>query len=185
LDTGEIALSGIIGPGHVTAIIGPDAWRFLPEEYRIPCAVAGFEPVDILQAVLALVGMVEDQRPQVLNAYGRTAHAQGNSAAKKAMATVFDVIDAEWRGLGTVPASGLGLSDTYEAFDAGRMFQIDVPPAQEPAGCRCGDVLRGLLLPPECGLFGLACTPDHPIGPCMVSAEGACAAHFRYGVRSL
>jgi len=181
LDAGEVALDGIIGPGHVTTIIGSDAWRFLPQDYGIPCAIAGFEPLDILQAVLALVEMAQEGRPGVANTYSRSVRPRGNVPAQQTLEQVFQVAEVEWRGLGTVPQSGLLLRDRYARFDAARVFPVDLPAAVEPAGCRCGDVLRGVLLPTECHLFGRACTPQSPVGPCMVSAEGACAAYFRYG----
>jgi hydrogenase expression/formation protein HypD len=183
LNAGEVALDGIIGPGHVTTIIGSDGWRFLPDDYGIPCAIAGFEPLDVLRAVLALVEMVEAGQPAVNNAYARSVRPEGNAAAQRAMAQVFEIVDAEWRGLGTVPASGLGVRETYARFDAAQLFQVAVPPAREPPGCRCGEVLRGVLLPTECALFARVCTPQNPVGPCMVSAEGACAAYYQYGGR--
>ncbi|MGD2147941.1 MAG: hydrogenase formation protein HypD [Anaerolineae bacterium] len=181
LDSGDVALDGVIGPGHVTTIIGADAWRFLPDNYKLPCAIAGFEPVDLLRAILALVAMVEEGNPKVANTYGRSVSRRGNAAAQQAVGQVFEVADVEWRGLGTVPLSGLSVRETYAAFDARRAFQLEVLPAREPAGCRCGDVLRGVLSPEECPLFAEGCTPERPIGPCMVSAEGACSAYFRYG----
>jgi len=180
LDSGEVALDGVIGPGHVTAIIGSQAWGFLPEGYHMPCAVAGFEPVDILRAVLALVEMVEEERPAVANVYARTVQPEGNAAAQAALARVFDVAAAEWRGFGTIAASGLALREAYARFDAAERFPVEVAPAREPPGCRCGDVLRGIILPPECPLFARVCTPRAPVGPCMVSAEGACAAYYQY-----
>jgi hydrogenase expression/formation protein HypD len=185
LNAGEVLLSGIIGPGHVTTIIGSDAWRFLPDDHGIPCAVAGFEPLDILRAILALVDMVETGQPDVDNAYARSVRPEGNPAAQRVLEQVFDITDAEWRGLGTVPASGLRLRQAYARFDATRVFPVRVPPAHEHPGCRCGEVLRGVLLPTECGLFATVCTPQQPIGPCMVSAEGACAAHYRYTARDV
>jgi hydrogenase expression/formation protein HypD len=185
LDAGEVTLDGIIGPGHVTTIIGSDAWRFLPGDYGISCAVAGFEPLDILRAVLALVEMVEESRPDVNNAYARSVRPEGNVAAQRVLEQVFEITGAEWRGLGTVPASGLRLQETYARFDAARAFPVEVTPAREPPGCRCGEVLRGVLLPTECGLFGKVCAPKNPIGPCMVSAEGACAAYYQYGGRPI
>ncbi|MDY7076399.1 MAG: hydrogenase formation protein HypD [Chloroflexota bacterium] len=186
LDAGEVALDGIIGPGHVTTIIGSDGWRFLPDSYSIPVAIAGFEPLDILRAVLALVEMIEDGRPgvpDVANTYGRSVRPEGNVAARQSMELVFEVADAEWRGFGTIPASGLRLREAYARFDAARAFQVEVAPARELPGCRCGEILRGVLLPTECPLFAQVCTPQHPIGPCMVSAEGACAAYYQYGGR--
>jgi hydrogenase expression/formation protein HypD len=183
LDAGEVALDGVIGPGHVTTVIGSDAWRFLPDDYGMPCAIAGFEPLDLLRAILALVTMAEEGDPRVDNTYARSVKAGGNPSAQQAMERVFEVSNAEWRGFGPVPQSGLRVRDAYARFDAGHRFAMEVAPAQEPPGCRCGDVLRGVLLPPECRLFGKACTPQKPIGPCMVSAEGACAAYYRYGER--
>jgi hydrogenase expression/formation protein HypD len=183
LSTGELALDGVIGPGHVTTVIGSDAWRFLPDEHEIPCAIAGFEPLDLLRAILALVAMVEDDRADVDNTYARSVKQMGNVAARRAMEQVFEIADAEWRGFGTVPNSGLRLQEKYARFDAAQIFSVDVPPPRELPGCRCGDVLRGVLRPTECPLFAQACTPQNPIGPCMVSAEGACAAYYRYGKR--
>ena len=183
LDAGEVALDGIIGPGHVTTIIGSDGWRFLPDDYGIPCAIAGFEPLDILRAVLALVEMAEDGQPNVDNTYARSVRPEGNVAAQRVLERVFEIAGAEWRGFGTVPASGLRLREPYARFDAARAFPVEVPPAREPPGCRCGEILRGVLLPTECPLFAQVCTPQSPVGPCMVSAEGACAAYYRYTTR--
>nr|HID12886.1 hydrogenase formation protein HypD [Anaerolineae bacterium] len=184
LDAGEVALNGIIGPGHVTTVIGSDAWRFLANDYGIPCAVAGFEPLDVLRAILALVEMAEDGQPDVANVYPRSVRPEGNVAAQRALGRVFEVADAEWRGFGLVPASGLRLREEYTCFDAVHTFPLEVPPACEHPGCRCGDILRGVLLPTGCPLFARACTPQAPIGPCMVSAEGACAAYYRYATRN-
>jgi hydrogenase expression/formation protein HypD len=181
LDAGEVRLAGIIGPGHVTTVIGSQAWEFLPRDYGVPCAVAGFEPLDILQAVAAMVEMVESGQPGVVNAYSRGVRPEGNRAALAIMHRVFEVGEAEWRGLGRVPASGLALRSDYAWFDAARAFPVDPGPAREHPGCRCGDVLRGIVEPPDCPLFRRACTPAQPVGPCMVSAEGACAAWYRYG----
>jgi hydrogenase expression/formation protein HypD len=180
-----LALSGIIGPGHVTTIIGADAWAFLPDEYGIPVAVAGFEPLDILQAVADLVDMVEEERPAVANAYSRAVTSEGNRTARQVMARVFAVDAADWRGFGPVPASGLHLRPEFAHFDADQRFDVDPGPTREHRGCLCGDVLRGTVSPPECPLFGRACTPLRPIGPCMVSAEGACAAYYQFGQDAL
>lgn len=180
LDSGEIDLSGVLGPGHVTTIIGTDAWRFLPERYGVPIAVAGFEPLDILHAVSDLVDQVNEGRPRVGNAYGRSLRPRGNPAALAVLAQVFEPCDAEWRGLGTIPASGMKFREEWTAFDADRVFPCGEARSGEPAGCRCGDVLRGVLVPPECPLFERICTPEFPVGPCMVSGEGACAAHYRF-----
>ena len=181
LDAGEVRLAGIIGPGHVTTVIGSRAWEFLPRDYGVPCAVAGFEPLDILRAVAAMVEMAESGQPDVVNAYSRGVRPEGNRAALAIMHRVFEVGEAEWRGLGRVPASGLALRPEYARFDAALAFPVDPGPTREHAGCRCGDVLRGVVEPPDCPLFRRACTPAQPVGPCMVSAEGACAAWYRYG----
>jgi hydrogenase expression/formation protein HypD len=181
LTAGEVALDGVIGPGHVTTIIGSDAWAFLPARYGVPVAVAGFEPLDILRAVADLVQMAEDGKPAVANTYARSVTPQGNLAAREVMARVFEVGVADWRGLGVVPDSGLNIRSEFAAFDACRRFDVDPGPTLEHRGCRCGDVLRGTLTPTECPLFDAACTPARPVGPCMVSAEGACAAYYRFG----
>jgi hydrogenase expression/formation protein HypD len=181
LDAGELALDGIIGPGHVTTIIGAGAWAFLPADYGVPVAVAGFEPLDMLQAVADLVDMIETQQPAVANTYQRTVTWQGNQTALAVMDRVFERGTAEWRGLGRVPASGLTFREEFSPFDAARLFAVDPGPTREHQGCLCGEVLRGTVLPPECPLFARACTPARPIGPCMVSAEGACAAYYQFG----
>jgi hydrogenase expression/formation protein HypD len=181
LRAGEVRLSGIIGPGHVTTVIGSDAWQFLPRDHGLPVAVAGFEPLDILRGVRALVEQIESDQPGVTNTYARSVRPEGNQTALKVMYRVFEVCDADWRGLGTVPGSGLALRQAYARFDAARAFPVDPGPIREHKGCRCGEVLRGVVSPPECALFRHGCTPQTPIGPCMVSAEGACAAYFMYG----
>lgn len=181
LNAGQVALDGIIGPGHVTTIIGANAWAFLPEEYQVPVAVAGFEPLDILRAVADLVDMVEDSQPAVCNSYTRSVTPHGNPAALGIMFRVFETCAANWRGLGMVDASGLCIRSAFDRFDASLLYDVDPGPTQEHRGCLCGDVLRGTILPPDCPLFDRACTPARPIGPCMVSAEGACAAYYQYG----
>ena len=181
LKAGEVALDGIIGPGHVTTIIGASAWEFLPAEYSIPVAVAGFEPLDILRAVDMLVDMAEEGRPDVGNAYGRSVKAKGNPIARDMLDRAFEVTTADWRGFGPIPNSGLTLRAKYAHRDAAQVFPVAVQPVKEPKGCRCGEVLRGVMEPPECPLFRRVCSPRNPIGPCMVSAEGACAAYYRYG----
>jgi hydrogenase expression/formation protein HypD len=143
--------------------------------------VAGFEPLDILQVVDHLVTMIEEGHPAVYNAYSRSVLAGGNVTALNLMEQVFEVSAAEWRGLGRVPASGLTLRPAYARFDAQRAFPVELPVVRLHAGCRCGEVLRGMIDPTECALFGRACTPADPVGPCMVSAEGACAAWYQYG----
>jgi hydrogenase expression/formation protein HypD len=180
LDAGEVHLDGIIGPGHVTTIIGQDAWNFLPEEYGLSCAISGFEPLDMLQAIGDLVELVASAQPAVRNPYSRSVAGRGNPVAVEIMCRVFQVADADWRGLGVVPNSGLVFRDEFARFDAARAFDVAVRPSAEPKGCRCGEVLRGVMRPTECPLFARACDPSHPVGPCMVSAEGACAAYYLY-----
>jgi len=181
LDAGEVRLEGIIGPGHVTTVIGSESWRFLPQEYGIGCAVAGFEPLDILQAIGELVEMREMGRAEVANAYTRSVRPEGNRRAQEMMEEVFEVGPAAWRGLGELPDSGLRIRPRYADHDATRAFPVQVETAHRPTGCRCGEVLRGVVTPPQCPLFRRVCTPQNPIGPCMVSAEGACAAYYHYG----
>lgn len=185
LESGEARVDAVLGPGHVTVITGAAAWEFLPRDYGVPCAVAGFEPLDMLQAVAALAECHVTGAPRVANTYTRGVTAEGNAVAQALMARVFAPAAARWRGLGEIPASGLSLAEAYSDHDAQRLFgdllNTAEAQAQEPRGCRCGEVLRGVLTPPECRLFGRACTPEHPIGPCMVSGEGACAAHYHYG----
>jgi len=139
--------------------------------------VAGFEPGDILRALLRIV---RQTRPAVEIEYTRAVRPEGNVVAQRLLARVFEPADADWRGLGVIPGSGLRLRDKFDAFDATRRFDVDPGETREPAGCRCGDVLRGVLDPPQCPLFGRRCTPETPVGACMVSSEGSCAAHYRY-----
>lgn len=181
LDLGEIKLSGIICPGHVTAIIGTQPYEAYARDYCIACVVAGFEPVDILQAVEMLVEQIESNRPGVEIAYTRGVKPEGNIKALELMRDVFDVCSADWRGIGTIPSSGFKIKDKYARFDAEKVFKIETPPAREAPGCRCGEVLRGVVKPPECKLFKNICLPENPVGPCMVSAEGACSAYYQYG----
>jgi hydrogenase expression/formation protein HypD len=186
LESGEVRLDGIIGPGHVTTITGWRAWEFLPAEYGLPCAVAGFEPLDMLHAIDQLVVGIVNGQPRVVNAYRRGVTAEGNRVAQAILERVFQPATADWRGLGEVPASGLALRPEYAAHDARLAFDLPTTTGgrtAEERGCRCGDVLRGVIEPPECSLFGCVCTPARPIGPCMVSGEGSCAAHYRYGGR--
>jgi len=185
LEAGEVKLSGILGPGHVTTVIGTDAWAFLPAQYGVPIAVAGFEPLDILKGISMLVDRVNDGHAHVDNAYSRSVLPQGNQTALAIMNEVFETCDAEWRGLGVLPGSGLRIREKYAALDASRAFPLTITSGQEPRGCRCGEVLRGILPPVECSLFGHTCHPENPVGPCMVSAEGACAAYYQFGEKRL
>ncbi len=182
LELGEVRIDGILCPGHVSVITGTAPYRDIPSRFGVGCVISGFEPLDILRAIELLVRQREDGVPAVANAYERAVSEQGNEVARRHIQRVFTPCDADWRGLGTVCDSGLALRPEFERFDAVAAFRPDVGSSAEPAGCRCGDVLRGSISPQECGLFGTACTPAHPVGPCMVSHEGACAAHFSYAV---
>ncbi len=181
LDLGEVRLNGIIGPGHVSSVIGGYPYQFIPDDYHIGCVISGFEPVDILLSIDLLVNQVESGQPRVEIAYRRGVKPEGNRHALRLMETVFDVGDANWRGIGQVPLSGLRLNPKYERFNAEARFNIDPGPTQEPKGCICGSILRGVSTPPDCPLFRKTCTPEHPVGPCMVSAEGSCATYYHYG----
>ena len=181
LDSGEVKLHGLICPGHVSAIVGSQAWEFIARDYGIPCVVAGFEPVDVLQGVDMLVTQVENGESKVEIAYRRGVTRQGNQQALKIMEQVFEPCPARWRGIGEVPASGLKFKEKYQRFDAELAFDIEIEPVREHKGCICGDVLRGVKTPLDCRLFGKACTPEYPVGPCMVSSEGSCSAYYLYG----
>jgi hydrogenase expression/formation protein HypD len=176
---GEVKVDGFLCPGHVSVIIGSDAYRPVAEKGK-PCVVAGFEAVDVLAAVEMLVRQMAEGRSEVQVEYRRAVRPEGNRRAQEVMARVFEVVDARWRGLGVIPGSGLALREEFAEFDAAQRFAVDLPPAREPAGCRCGEVLRGAIEPPECRLFGNECTPGKPVGACMVSSEGACQAWYRY-----
>ena len=180
LDSGEVKLQGLICPGHVSAITGSRAWEFIAGEYGIPCVVAGFEPLDILQAVDMLVTQVESGRSEVEVAYRRGVKYEGNLAALKLMEQVFEPCTADWRGIGEVAGSGLKLRPAYRDFDAELAFDIRPGTTHETRGCICGDVLRGVRTPHDCLLFARACTPESPVGPCMVSSEGTCATYYLY-----
>jgi len=181
LDSGEVKLHGLICPGHVSAIIGSHPWDFIARDYGIPCVVCGFEPLDILQGVDMLVAQIENGESRVEIAYRRGVRPEGNQQALKLMAQVFEPCPAQWRGIGEVPDSGLKLRRRYQHFDAELAFDIEPGPTYEPVGCVCGDILRGVKTPVDCPLFGKACTPQYPVGPCMVSSEGSCFAYYSYG----
>jgi len=181
LELGEIKLDGFLLPGHVSAIIGSHPYEFLAEQYGLACVISGFEPLDILQSVLMLVRQAKGRSPRVEIQYKRGVKPEGNLKALEIMDRVFEPSDVEWRGLGLIPGTGLVLRKEFGDLDACRAFDIRVPLAKENNGCRCGDVLRGLIRPEECGLFARVCTPQNPVGPCMVSFEGSCAAAHKYG----
>jgi len=182
LDAGETVIQGFLYPGHVSAIIGVKPYAFIPREYGIPGAVAGFEPADILLGVRSLLEQLGRRRPEVALVYARAVRPEGNPAARALMREVLEPADALWRGMGILPKSGLVLRKAYAAYDAVRKFGLEMQGGDaRRSGCRCGDVLRGVIPPRSCPLFGRKCTPDRPLGPCMVSFEGACLIHFKYG----
>ena len=176
----ETKIDGFILPGHVSVIIGIKAYLPFFEQYQIPCVVAGFEPVDILQAILMLVGQIEAGGPELVNGYKRAVTFDGNQKAQKIMEDVFETIDVEWRGIGNISKSGLKIREEFEAYDARKVFKIEIADSMDPKGCACGEILTGLKIPSECPLYKKTCTPMDPVGPCMVSSEGTCAAYYRF-----
>jgi hydrogenase expression/formation protein HypD len=182
LDSPETEIDGFVGPGHVSTVIGTHPYDFVAAEYGRPVVVAGFEPTDILQAVAMLLRQLREGRAEVENEYGRVVREEGNSEAIAALAEAFAVRDGfEWRGLGTIRHSGLRIAERFARWDAECRFEVPGIRIEDPRACRCGDVLRGRAKPWECKVFGTACTPERPLGTCMVSSEGACAAYYAYG----
>jgi hydrogenase expression/formation protein HypD len=177
----EVRIDGFICPGHVSTIIGARPYQFIPEEYHLPAVITGFEPLDILQALLMLVVQIREKRPCVEIQYSRVVKPEGNPLAVQKLKEVFQPADAEWRGLGVIPDSGLILRQQFEKYDATCQFDLSVEVKPDPPGCQCGLILKGLKKPAECPLFDRICNPQHPVGPCMVSAEGSCAAAYKYG----
>ena len=175
-----LELDALILPGHVSTIIGAEPYRFLAEKYGIPGVITGFEPVDVLQGIAMLVRQLHEGRAEIEIAYARGVMPEGNPVALAAIDEVFETCTATWRGLGDIPGSGYRIRDEFADFDAVRRFEPDVEPTRDPKGCRCGDVLRARIAPNECPLFRTVCTPENPVGPCMVSSEGSCAAYYRY-----
>ncbi|NPD31955.1 hydrogenase formation protein HypD [Berryella wangjianweii] len=175
-----LKVSGLILPGHVSTIIGAEPYRFIAERYGVPGVITGFEPVDMLQGIAMLMRQLHEGTSQIQIAYARGVMPEGNPVAKATIDEVFDTCAATWRGIGPIEGSGYRLRDQYAAFDAVAKLQPQVEPTREHRGCRCGDVLRGAMAPDECPLFRKVCTPENPVGPCMVSSEGSCAAYFRY-----
>jgi len=174
------AVDGFLCPGHVATIVGAEGFGFLSAEYGLPAVVGGFEPEEILLAVYLLLRQIVDGTPKLQNAYPRAVSAQGNRLAQDMLARCFELREDRWRGLGSIPESGLGLKEALSDFDAEKRFPVSVSSEPAPNGCRCGDVICGRLCPEACPLFGKRCTPEDPVGPCMVSSEGACAAGFKY-----
>jgi hydrogenase expression/formation protein HypD len=180
MENRDVHIDGFILPGHVSVIIGTRGYVPFFQKYQIPCVVAGFEPVDILQAIYTLVRQIESGKAELSNDYRRVVTVDGNTKARQIMQEVFEVQDAAWRGIGTIRESGLKIREKLSGLDAEKMLDFEVPEAVEPKGCRCGEVLTGRMIPPQCPLYQKNCTPEDPVGPCMVSSEGTCAAYYRY-----
>jgi len=180
-DDPELALDGLILPGHVSTIIGSKSYEFLARDYKIPCVITGFEPIDVLMAIEALIDQIDKGEPSVEIQYSRVVRPDGNPKAIETLFEVFEPKDSVWRGLGTIEKSGLGLMDEYKEFDAQSKFHLKLPEPKPHKNCICGEVLKAKKKPEDCKLFARACTPDNPVGACMVSVEGTCLAHYRYG----
>jgi hydrogenase expression/formation protein HypD len=182
LDSPDLKLDGFVGPGHVSTVIGTRPFEFVPAEYHKPVVVSGFEPLDVLQSVWMLLKQLQEGRAEVENQYARVVPRDGNRNALAAMFEVFEPRDFfEWRGLGSIAHSGMKLKGEYAAFDAELKYSVPGLRIADPKACQCGEILKGVLKPWECKVFGTACTPETPIGSCMVSSEGACAAYYNYG----
>jgi hydrogenase expression/formation protein HypD len=179
---GTVPIDGFIGPAHVSIVIGAAPYEHFAEEYRKPVVIAGFEPLDVMQAILMLVRQVNEGRAHVENEFTRAVDRDGNLAAQQKVSEVFELRPSfEWRGLGEVPYSALKIRPAFAEFDAERRFDVGYRPVADNKACECGAILRGVKKPTDCKIFGTVCTPENPIGSCMVSSEGACAAHYAYG----
>jgi hydrogenase expression/formation protein HypD len=179
---GTVPIDGFVGPAHVSTIIGSRPYEYLAEEYQRPVVIGGFEPLDVMQSVLMLVRQLNEGRAEVENEFARAVTRDGNAKAQRLVAGVFELRRTfEWRGLGVVPYSALRIKDAYAGFDAERRLRVETVPIADHKACECGAVLRGVKKPTDCRVFGTVCTPETPIGSCMVSSEGACAAHYSYG----
>jgi hydrogenase expression/formation protein HypD len=185
IELGEVSLDGFIEPGHVSTIIGTTPYEFISTEYGMPQVVTGFEPLDLLMGIYMVAKQVKEGRAEIENEYTRVVQTDGNPKAIAAMEQVFTPSDTAWRGFGVIPGSGMKIRDEYQQYDAALKYQdvivhLDEEDFSEPPGCRCGEVLRGLIDSRECTLFGTGCTPSKPIGPCMVTAEGSCNIVYKY-----
>ena len=180
LDDPELHIDGFILPGHVCTITGRQVFNFISSDYQIPAVITGFETIDIIHAIYLLLKQISEGTSRTEVGYTRLVHEEGNIKAKEMISEFFDPVDAHWRGFGSIPLSGLALKSKYKHYDAAQRFPVHTPKSLPPDGCSCGEVLRGKFKPSDCPLFGVDCTPSTPIGPCMVSIEGSCAAHFQY-----
>ncbi len=183
LSSPQNRVQGFLAAGHVCTVMGYTEYEPIAYKYRVPIVVTGFEPLDILQGIYMCIEQLEEGKAEVQNQYSRSVHRQGNQAAQKLMEQVFAVVPRQWRGIGTIPQSGLGLRDKYARFDAEKRFNLTNHPIQEEKECLSGLVLQGVKKPHDCPAFGTSCTPEHPLGAPMVSSEGACAAYYRYRQR--
>jgi hydrogenase expression/formation protein HypD len=182
LDSPDLRLQGFIGPGHVSTVIGIRPYRFIARDYGRPVVVSGFEPLDVLQGVYMILRQLRESRSEVENQYSRVVREEGNALALQAIAATMELRTTfEWRGLGFISQSALKLRPELSEFDAELRYELPGVRVADPKACQCGEVLKGVIKPWECKVFGTACTPDHPIGTCMVSSEGACAAYYNYG----
>ncbi len=181
LDSPDVNVDGFILPGHVSTIIGTKPYEFVATEYRKPSVVIGFEAREIIEGILMIIRQIAQRRADVEIEYRTVVREEGNPRAVALLEQYFEPADAYWRGIGVIPGSGLRLRDKYASFDANRKFNPPPSEAAEPELCSCGDILRGVKIPTECALFGTGCTPEAPVGPCMVSTEGSCAAYYKYG----
>jgi len=181
----DLNVDGFICPGHVSTIIGTEPYRFLANEFNIPCVIAGFEPLDLFQSLYILLNRLKNGNPKIENQYSRAVKKNGNPRAKKLIYSVFEEEDSIWRGIGVIPRSGLKIQESYREFDARERMAVEVKKSREPKGCLCGLVIQGKKSPPDCTFFARKCTPQSPLGPCMVSSEGSCQAHFKYGRKAV
>ena len=177
----DLQLNALLCPGHVSSIIGAGAYQPFVDKFGLACVVAGFEPADLLNGLILLARQIADNNPRVENIYPRVVSWEGNRRAMDMVDEIFEPVDMEWRGLGVLPLSGLAIREKYAQFDAQHRLAISIPQAEEAKGCLCGQILKGMTIPPQCPLFDTRCTPANPIGPCMVSSEGTCAAYHKYG----
>ena len=180
LSAGEVPIDGFLCPGHVSVIIGEDAYGPVID-FGKPCVIAGFEPKNMLEGIAALLTQIVEKRSEIENVYGVAVTAVGNSHALRYLEEVFDIRDTDWRAIGSLPASGLELNKRFMKYDALTKFSLEIGLDYDPPGCKCGEVIQGKVQPLECELFDTACSPSNPIGPCMVSSEGTCAAWYKYG----
>jgi len=184
LDSDDVRIDGLILPGHVSTIIGSKPYEFIVSDYKVPSVITGFEAEDIIEGIMMLLEQIASNKPSVEIQYKRSVREEGNQKAQSLLNEYFEPCDANWRGIGVIPETGLKLKEKYGRWDVKNKFDIDVPEPKEPKACQCGFVLRGVKIPTDCPLFGRTCTPEKPVGACMVSTEGSCAAYYKYGKAS-